>query len=199
MSGNILPQSSVPQINMRGFTGHWSYLLGDSICLANERTKIKSNLISKLSASIVLSRVALESFMNESYLNRFPMCSKSKFDSFQNERFAEKICLLEINADAISERLLDAISHQNNIRNFCTHYKVGFLSKNINESISFICGKNSINCITDIICTDVVRFCIGVTAKTALFIEGENKNALLYNKKNVEICTQVLKEFDFDA
>ncbi len=117
------------------FYGHWRQMLKIARDLASTSARRDSDSLSNHSASIILSRTCLEIFFNELYflqIHEGVLSERSTFYSHMKEKRYKlsyknfvnlHICeRLEVTLPDPTEMLVNDVSLQNQIRNYCIHY-----------------------------------------------------------------------------
>jgi len=193
------------------FFGHWRHMLSIARQQASSNYKRDADRLASHSASIILSRTCLEIFFNELYflqIHEGILSSSATFYSrarqkrlkltyrnFVNLHICER---LEVTYPNASKELIDDVSLQNQIRNYCIHYTASEVKQQLESEFkqhpsfkdSDLLAETSpqevyINGVT-------ANWCNEVTLKTVIAVEEAQTPAHANSELNIEHCTEML-------
>lgn len=193
------------------FFGHWRHMLDIARQHSSSDYKRDADRLASHSASIILSRTCLEIFFNELYflqIHEGVLSSSAMFHSrarqkqlkltyrnFVNLHICER---LEVTYPNASETLIDDVSLQNQIRNYCIHYTASDvkqqLANDFKQHPSF--KDNDLHSQTspqEVYINDVTaKWCNEVTLKTVIAVEEAQTPAHANSELNIEHCMEML-------
>lgn len=195
------------------FFGHWRHLLKLAREQSNSNTIRELDQLACHSASIILSRTCMEIFFNELYFMQTHESVLSSEGTHYSKRKKKKITLnynnfvslhicerLEVLYPNVKGDLLDELSLQNQIRNYCIHYTASNIKHKLEVDFEkfWTFGSETfqderspqqryVNRATSTWCNDV-------TLRAIIAVERAQKKPHSNTNLNIEHCLEMLKE-----
>lgn len=122
--------------------GHWRETLRHARDFAIKQKRSDADQIAAYSTSIIMSRTALEIFLNESWSTFNTNQSKRKYSEYTNttvvSRYQKYIENIDVHPDRFKanvDRIKEKINLTNKIRNYCIHYTAQAIAKETEECL----------------------------------------------------------------
>lgn len=193
------------------FYGHWRHMLS----LAREQASAKhlreADRLAGHAASIILSRTCLEIFFNELYFLQVHEGILSDQSTHYSHRRKKRLTLsyrnfvdmhicerLEVSHPSAPQRLIEDVSLQNQIRNYCIHYTASDVKKRLELDFSRHPKFSASAALEDVspqeiyVNEDTSIWCNDVTLNTVIAVEEAQDRAHSNSELNIEHCKDIL-------
>ena len=193
------------------FFGHWRRMLAIAREQANSTARREADRLSYHAASIILSRTCLEIFFNELYImqvhegilsNQITHYSRKKkkrlklnYSNFIDLHICER---LELTHPLATRELVDDVSLQNQIRNYCIHYTASDVKQQLSIEFSRHPAFRGAD-VVDATCPQqtyvnehTAIWCNDVTLKTVVSVEEGQERGHSNSELNIEHCMDML-------
>lgn len=184
--------------------GHWRSTLIVAKELRTNQIYSKERQLAIFSSSIILSRTAIEIYLNESWFSSFPFdVEKDNFSKYINlyivDRYKRHAHLCGIDDTARFQALAHDLDLCNLIRNFCVHYPGPRLRDRLSQRLEEINGfSDFLNLAHEspqeyVINQYTAEFCYRTTLNAIMYLECHRNLRNAMTDDYIQFCKDMLK------